>query len=111
VNREIARLETTLPRPWLDRLQTLARDQGKSLEEVTREAIATYLGLSPLEMEIAALKLQIGEIAGLSTQIAALHLRLSRLEGRTLPPTPPAPMEEEEYDDEPDEVLNDFLGN
>jgi hypothetical protein len=111
VNREIARIETTLPRPWLDRLQTLARERGKSLEEVSREAIASYLGISPLEMEIADLKLQIGEFTKLSSQIASLHLRLSRLEGRTLLPTPPAPVPEEEYDDEPDEVLNDFFVN
>ncbi|MEG3436125.1 ribbon-helix-helix protein, CopG family [Pannus brasiliensis CCIBt3594] len=109
---ETARLETTLPRPWLDRLRAIARERGQSIEEVTRQAIAAYLGISPIEMEIATLRLEIGEISKLSTQIAALHARLSLLEGRALMRTPSTAVEsgeEDDYEDEPDEILNDFL--
>jgi hypothetical protein len=111
VNFESVRIETHVPRPWLERLRTIAGERGKTLEEITREAIAAYLGISPVEMEITDLKFQIGELTKLSSQIASLNLRLSLLEGRSLAPNPPAVSEsdEEEEFDEPDEILQDFL--
>jgi hypothetical protein len=111
VDREIARLEIPLPRVWLDRLQSLAREQGKSIEEITREAIATYLGVSSLEMEIIDLKREMKAVSSLSMQISDLNRRLCQLEAGSLPIRPIAVDSEDdgEYEDEPDEILNDFL--
>ncbi len=129
-------LGAKVPSQWREKYEALARDAGISLTEVVRDALAQYIGahnkssalVSPLELlqsQITTLREQVEELMLYKNQMRELSIRLSVLEqGITKIQTELVPSgtisvsdavlidpDEEYFEDEPDEILTDFLPN
>lgn len=115
-----------IPLDWQAKIEVLATQRRKSPEEIVYEAIAHYLGenaltsdnrLSALEVEVSSLH---GLVAELSSTVKDLQQGLvtaassiSVAETKTVNPTQVLqkvdPDLDEDIEDEPDEILYDFL--
>lgn len=125
-----------VPQEWVEQLETIAKQTGQSVNDLVREAIAQYLGVEKfsfstppdwerLNAELTTYKTQLEElnqkIDDLSTYsqlVTTLQMRLTALEGRVIQnnqdeaivtSSPELDINEDDYDDEPDEILFDFL--
>lgn len=129
------KLGVKIPQNLASKYEKLAKETGKSVNELVQEALAQYIGIKdkpPLnsanleesKSELTLLKHRVTEIELYKTQIRDLSFRLSVLEqGMSKMQTQmisshqlSAPVldvknspEDEDTEDEPDEVLTDFL--
>lgn len=121
-------LGATVPRAWVDRFEAIASQTGRSRDELVRAALGQYLGidrdwavtddpeLKALRTELEALR---SETLRDRRQLHALTIRLNTFErlfsaDKVAPASKEAiaplfPDDDEEIDDEPDEILFDFL--
>ncbi|MGC9526471.1 MAG: ribbon-helix-helix domain-containing protein [Limnospira sp.] len=118
-----------IPQEWAHRLQERSRQTGCPISELLREAVGQYLATdiptsSPSPVELELLKREVSELRRqlfvLEKTVPAFKLlesRVAMLErrvgwGRVTPGSSTAPAvddDDEEIDDEPDEILTDFL--
>ncbi|MGB0562280.1 MAG: hypothetical protein ACPGVO_10800 [Spirulinaceae cyanobacterium] len=125
---DIATVQVSMPIAWLSQLQQLAQQRDRATSDLLQEAIAQYLGvplpqreerLHQLEAEMVAIKRQ---LAGLNRQLSQgqqpTTVRAEILEVSGDRPAAPenwvdnGPNDEPDHyetDDEPDEILYDFL--
>lgn len=136
-NKGIYPLEALIPPVWLAQLEAIAQQQGCAVETVLRNAIAQYLGIestvtqtappwASIRQEITELQKKVTELEDNQHQVRRLSLQLQVLEhkltqiqssGSFVTPVPPDTSamlsvenrDEEEFYDEPDEILTDFL--
>jgi outer membrane murein-binding lipoprotein Lpp len=135
-NRDEARLEANVPQAWIEQFETLAKQNGRSVCELVREALARYLGISgqqpatsldrlsselkTFKAELAELTQKVNALSEKSYLITTMSARLTTLERAialdnsmqtTASTTPSQSMDadDNDYDDEPDEILTDFL--
>lgn len=111
---------------WQNKIEKIAADRNKSSEEIIAEAIALYLGevgvnssdrLLALEGEVAVLKQMLSQfnttVTLLQQQQAISNTDPQLNTNSTLPLPFPQPLVdsslEEEIEDEPDEILYDFI--
>ncbi|MEM8637489.1 MAG: hypothetical protein AAGG51_01535 [Cyanobacteria bacterium P01_G01_bin.54] len=121
---DLATVQVSVPIAWLSQLQQLAQQRDRATPDLLQEAIAQYLGV-PLPQREERLHQLEAEMRQLKGQLAGLNRQLSQLQ-RPSPIMPDAsvaiasgngqgeiiaqPPEPENWiDDEPDEVLYDFL--
>ncbi len=134
-DRSTRELHLSVPAEWVAQLDAIAAASQRPRDEVCREAIARYLAASDrdqlsrdevirLESELAALRQQLGRLDAVETALARLTRRQDSLERATDEPQKVRPAEpvssastaEDDaedwglFDDEPDEILADFLG-
>jgi len=132
----LADLSLPIPAEWLAQLESITTKTRRPLVEVGREAIARYLAITiteaaeieRLRSELSALKTQLTRLDAIDAVLARLSRRQDTLERSPLQQQHPAvstasstqpnaspPIEEKSdedwglFDDEPDEVLTDFL--
>ncbi|MDV3000214.1 MAG: hypothetical protein N5P05_001820 [Chroococcopsis gigantea SAG 12.99] len=110
-------IATVIPAQWLRQLEKLAAEKESSVSEVIKKAIEQYLitndsnpDLRPLKQQIQQLSEQVQILRNAQHKINHLDLRVCILEKKVLPTLSPDVAEDgEEYEDEPDEVLTDFI--
>ncbi|MGF1481709.1 MAG: ribbon-helix-helix protein, CopG family [Cyanophyceae cyanobacterium] len=117
-------LGAPVPQKWIERFELLSAQTGRSLTELVREAIAQYIGMDrevtvELEEEIVELKQKVSELEPHKQQLKSLHVRLEILEQKLSQTqadktfqqsaTPSPMLDDDDFDDEPDEILTDFL--
>lgn len=135
VNHQEILLGAKVPQEWLNQFEELAKQTGRSLTELVREALAQYIGvqenlssgvsqLKAFEAELALLKQKVASLESYKHQVTQLTLRLGAIEqvmvqAQTQAITPSTSSFSDsllietgaidDVDDEPDEVLRDFL--
>jgi hypothetical protein len=107
------KLLTNFPQPWQEKIREIAACRNRTSEEIVHEALAQYLGepTSTLPPRLRAVEI---EVQQLQTIIQDLQQRLQQAATViTFPPSPQTPLatsdEDDELEDEPDEILYDFL--
>ncbi|MEA5470942.1 hypothetical protein [Spirulina sp. 06S082] len=109
---------------WQDKIQKIAADRNTSQAEIIGEAIALYLGEVGANSSDRLIKLE-GEVAVFKQMLSQLNVTVTRLQQQVnLGSIPRSPVSqprfenaiaeelkemEEDIEDEPDEVLSDFL--
>lgn len=127
---EITKIETTVSSEWAEQLHQLSLETGHSLEELIQEAIGQYLdktriSLSSqsvdleyfnLQKELLDLQKKVKSLEALSNQVAKLEAKLLGIEKIVIPKPSLSPIStssqvltDNNDQDEPDEVLTDFL--
>lgn len=132
IDSESGSLSATVPLEWVVKLTKLSEETGCSLEELVRVALAQYLGLnrfspSPdsendslatLQKQLITLTKKVNDLEPLVSQVAKLEAKIFALEKTVMPELPRLPdsqtftqflATDDEQDDEPDEILMDFL--
>jgi hypothetical protein len=113
---DVVKVHCELPLAWKLKLERLAAERKKAPAEVMTEAIAYYLGetvntnvprLDHLDSEVTTLRQSLQELTQRLNYVQAIAL--SRTSGQPTPPPPPSDHEYWDVDDEPDEILQDFL--
>ncbi|ACK69337.1 CopG domain protein DNA-binding domain protein [Gloeothece citriformis PCC 7424] len=130
-------LGATVPQEWIDKFEQLAKQTNRPVSDLVREALAQYIGIdenssriiSQLEQfkeDLQLLRQRVTETELYKTQIRDLLLRLAVVEqslskGQTSVMSPnvnlfsQAKLKEEtenyedDIEDEPDEILTDFI--
>jgi predicted transcriptional regulator len=129
-------LSTQVPQTWAKKLEVLAEQTGRSLTELVREAVAQYLGveeqkysevkLEQVEAELVLLKQKVAELEPYKAQVATILMRLAVIEQAIAQDREPINISQtfsaatswsanmqalvnDDIDDEPDEILIDFL--
>ncbi len=111
---------TVIPLQWLRQLEHLAYTKDSTVSEVIRDAIEQYLTtindsnpeLTQLKQQLQQLSQKVQTLSIAQEKFNSLDLRVCILEKRVLPPQLPLAVqteEEEDTEDEPDEILSDFL--
>lgn len=109
------RVNLNLPLAWQEKLITLARSRDRDPDDLLLEAIAQYLGvpvpqqeqrLQKVETELVNLKQELQNLQRLFTQTPMTARSATTDEHRTRVEVPP---DDNWVDDEPDEILTDFL--
>lgn len=123
-----ATVQLQLPIAWLTKIQHLAEQRERSSEEVLQGAIAQYLGvplpdqesrITQLEADIRALNRQIRQLSttlsqiqlsAIDTTVASSPIDAADMDTvETVRSQPSGNWIDDDTDDEPDEVLYDFL--
>ena len=126
--REKAVISCEIPVDWQAKIDKLATARSKSSEQIFYEAIALYLGedianfdnrFHSLEQEVSTLKDTITQLTVLVQDLqqklttAAAIINTQSIQSPPIsqnpPPVPSPNFEEAELEDEPDEILYDFL--
>ncbi|MDJ1167916.1 hypothetical protein PMG71_00580 [Roseofilum sp. BLCC_M154] len=103
---------------WQEKIAQIASDRQKTSEEVVQEAIALYLGevaansgdrLVVLEQEVALLKQTVNQLHTLITVIRQQQLKDTSNQKTPVSETIFMPEIDDDIEDEPDEILYDFL--
>lgn len=126
-------LSVVVPAAWVAQIDGIAAETERSRAEICREAIARYLTvaagerdeIASLKAELSALQQQLARLDAIEAALARLSRRQDTLERSTpasdpsprsqaaaAPATAAPPADAEDwglFDDEPDEVLADFL--
>lgn len=127
-DRQEIKLETTIPQEWMDRFEDLAKQTGRSLTELIQEALAQYIGadlgarspsqLEQFRSELAFLRQKVTELEPYKERVEMLSVRLEAIEGKrsqaenkstSSQNLPLDEADDDDFDDEPDEILTDFL--
>lgn len=135
-NSEEITVEIKVPKTWINQLETLAKERGNAVPVLLREALAKYLELedisqvvnSPSEnylLELKSLKVKVTELEAGRDRVKELNIRLSvieqtvaKIQGQIMINSSDSRAEllfldaeddEYYYDDEPDEILTDFM--
>lgn len=120
-------LNLELPLEWLEKIESLAQQQGQTLEETITDLIGQNLGLDiqalkvnrlfkqnlELEQRLAVLESQDYQIEKLHNRLEIMEKLIAQLQTQRFSSRPtllnlPA-VDDDDIDDEPDEVLTDFL--
>lgn len=104
-----AQISLSLPIAWIARLHQISEAQGMTVTTLLEETIAQSFNLRETGQGEA--------LARIEQRLLQMEQRLQRVELLRTFPTPPAPpiasgpamAEEEDWTDEPDEILYDFL--
>jgi predicted transcriptional regulator len=124
-------LSTKVPRSWGNKLEELAEQTGRSPTDLLREALAQYLGvedektaemdrLRAIETELAGLNQKVTELEPYKTQMTVILTKLAIIERAIASNQYPGnitqtfavemqAIADDDLDDEPDEILIDFL--
>jgi predicted DNA-binding protein len=122
INQQVV-MSCRVSQTWQQKIEKIATDRNKSSAEIMTEAIALYLGevganssdrLLALEGDVAVLKQMLSQF---QTTLMLLQQQLNPnlTPNLTLPSSVSQPFfenaiaEEEDWEDEPDEILYDFL--
>lgn len=132
IHSELGNLSAIVPQEWLVKLEQLSQETGCSIEELIQDALAQYLNLDPvspsgtvvnvplatIQKELATLTQKVNDLEQLFSQMAKLEAKMFSLE-KTLTPERSTPyptrtftkslVTDDDQDDEPDEILTDFL--
>ncbi|MGL4503310.1 MAG: hypothetical protein ACRC2M_10685 [Planktothrix sp.] len=124
------KIETTVSSEWAEQLNQLSLKTGHSLEELIQEAIGQYLDKTSvflssesvdlqylnLQKELLNLQEKVKSLEPLSNQVAKLEAKLLGIEKIVIPKPSLSPssnfskfLTDDNDQDEPDEVLTDFL--
>ncbi len=128
---ENTKIEITVSPEWADQFNQLSLETKRSVEELVQEALGQYLEQSQtsllsnspaiesssLSKELSILKQRVQSLELLLNQVAKLESKISALEKIVIPEISIPPhstfaqllTNDDEDDDEPDEVLTDFL--
>ena len=120
-------LNIELPLEWLEKIQSLAQQQEQTLEETITDLIGQNLGLDTqtlklnrlrkqnleLEQRLAVLESQDYQIEKLHNRLEIMEKLIAQLQTQRFSSRPtflnlPAAVDDD-IEDEPDEVLTDFL--
>lgn len=113
---DVIRVHCELPLAWKMKLERLAAERKQAPADVMTEAIAYYLGetvntnaqrLDSLDSEVTSLRQSLHELTQRLDYVQAIALK--RSPALATPPPPPSDHEYWDIDDEPDEILYDFL--
>lgn len=127
---ENIKIETTVPQEWASQLNQLSAETGDSVDTLVHEAIGQYLekvklssisnftnlDSSNLQQDLLILQQKVQSLEPLLHQVAKLEAKIVALEKIIIPEVPIIPnstfaqLLTNDDDDEPDEVLTDFLG-
>ncbi|MBD2483863.1 hypothetical protein [Planktothrix sp. FACHB-1365] len=128
---ENIKIETTIPQEWASQLNQLSAEIGHSVDKLVQEAIEQYLekvksssisnctnlDASNLQQDLLILQQKVKSLEPLLHQVAKLEAKIVGLEKIIIPEVPIIPnstfaqlLTNDDDDDEPDEVLTDFLG-
>ncbi|MBE9145131.1 hypothetical protein [Planktothrix mougeotii] len=124
---ENIKIETTIPQEWASQLNQLSAETGHSVDKLVQEAIGQYLenvksssisnstNLDSLNLhqDLLILQQKVESLEPLLYQVAKLEAKIVALE-KMIPEVPIIPNSTfaqllTNDDDEPDEVLTDFL--
>ncbi|CAD5911571.1 hypothetical protein PCC9214_00073 [Planktothrix tepida] len=124
------KIETSIPKEWASQLNQLSAETGHSVDKLVHEAIGHYLekvqfssisnsanlDASNLHQELLILQQKVQSLEPLLHQVAKLEAKIVTLEKIIIPEVPIIPnstfaqlLTNDDDDDEPDEVLTDFL--
>lgn len=127
---EITKIETTVSSEWAEQLHQLSLETGHSLEELVQEAIGQYLDKTRvllssqsvdleyfnLQKELLDLQAKVESLKPLLNQVAKLEAKMVTLEKIVVPELSLSPsstfsqlLTDDNDQDEPDEILTDFL--
>ncbi|HEY9866583.1 MAG TPA: hypothetical protein V6D21_20585 [Candidatus Obscuribacterales bacterium] len=127
---EITKIETTVSSEWAEQLHQLSLETGNSLEELVQEAIGQYLDKTRvflssqsvdleyfnLQKELLDLQGKVESLKPLLNQVAKLEAKIVTLEKIVAPELSLSPsstfsqlLTDDNDQDEPDEILTDFL--
>ncbi len=120
-------LNLELPLEWLEKIESLAQKEGQTLEETMTDLIGQNLGLDiqalklnrlrkqnlELEQRLAVLESQDYQIEKLNHRLEIMEKLIAQLQTQRFSSRPtllnlPA-VDDDDIEDEPDEVLTDFL--
>ena len=120
-------LNLELPLEWLEKIESLAQKEGQTLEETMTDLIGQNLGLDiqalklnrlrkqnlELEQRLAVLESQDYQIEKLNHRLEIMEKLIAQLQTQRFSSRPtflnlPAAVDDD-IEDEPDEVLTDFL--
>jgi len=111
-------MQLNISKSWQEKIAKIASDRQKTSEEVVKEAIALYLGevaansgdrLVALEQEVALLKQTVNQLHTLITVIRQQQLKDASNQKTPVSETVFMPEVDDDIEDEPDEILYDFL--
>lgn len=120
-----SRISCDVPSQWKIKMEEIAAARNKTSEEILSDAIALYLG-EDIEITSTRIKLLEAEVSTLRQNMAQLTATVNDLQQRlttaasimsvsssplkiTAPVSETTPSFYEEMEDEPDEILYDFL--
>ncbi|MFM6208313.1 hypothetical protein, partial [Planktothrix sp.] len=123
-------IETTVPQEWVNQLNQFSLETGRSVKELVQEAIGQYLktistSLNPnskqledslLEQELLILQQKVQSLELLFHQVSKLEAKITSIEKIIIPEVPITSdstfaqlLTNDSDEDEPDEILTDFL--
>ncbi|MFM6191656.1 hypothetical protein [Planktothrix sp.] len=127
---ETTTIETTVPQEWANQLNQFSLETGRSVKELVQEAIGQYLktistSLNPnskqledslLEQELLILQQKVQSLELLFHQVSKLEAKITSIEKIIIPEVPITSdstfaqlLTNDSDEDEPDEILTDFL--
>ena len=127
---ETTTIETTVPQEWANQLNQFSLETGRSVKELVQEAIGQYLktistSLNPnskqledslLEQELLILQQKVQSLELLFHQVSKLEAKITSIEKIIIPEVPITSdstfaqlLTDDSDEDEPDEILTDFL--
>ncbi|NEO26742.1 MAG: hypothetical protein F6K03_07555 [Kamptonema sp. SIO4C4] len=109
-----SQFQITVPSQWRSKLEQLAKTRNTTVDRIGYEAIAQYLGetVESSETRLASLETQ---MSSLQKTLSQLNLTVASLQNQLITsspassPQPPPDADTELLEDEPDEILYDFL--
>jgi len=111
-------MQVNISRDWQEKIGKIASDRQKSSQEVVQEAIALYLGevaansgdrLVALEQEVIRLRQMVNQLHTTVTVMRKQQLSETSHQNPPVSGTVLMPETDEDMEDEPDEILYDFL--
>ncbi|MGA9379080.1 MAG: hypothetical protein WBV73_09955 [Phormidium sp.] len=119
---EKVKVSCKIPQEWQAKIELLATERNTQPSKIIYEALGQYLGknantddsrINVLEVEVTMLKRQVAELAMLKRQIAELTMLANSWQSKPLRKSVEVRLNADEDDDliedEPDEILYDFL--
>lgn len=127
---ETTTIETIVPQEWANQLNQYSLETGRSVAELVQEAIGQYLktistSLNPnskqledslLEQELLILQQKVQSLELLFHQVSKLEAKITSIEKIIIPEVPITSdstfaqlLTDDSDEDEPDEILTDFL--
>ncbi|MFM6209935.1 hypothetical protein [Planktothrix sp.] len=127
---ETTTIETTVPQEWVNQLNQFSLETGRSVQELVQEAIGQYLktistSLNPnsqnledsrIEQDLLILQQKVQSLELLFYQVSKLEAKITSIEKIIIPEvlitsdsTFAQLLTNDSDEDEPDEILTDFL--
>ena len=127
---ETTTIETIVPQEWANQLNQYSLETGRSVAELVQEAIGQYLKTIPtslnpnsenledsrIEQELLILQQKVQSLELLFHQVSKLEAKITSIEKIIIPEVPITSdstfaqlLTNDSDEDEPDEILTDFL--
>jgi hypothetical protein len=127
---ETTTIETIVPQEWANQLNQYSLETGRSVAELVQEAIGQYLKTIPtslnpnsenledsrIEQELLILQQKVQSLELLFHQVSKLEAKITSIEKIIIPEVPITSdstfaqlLTDDSDEDEPDEILTDFL--